>query len=213
MSRYGLRFATRGLRTHESIQLRRLATTARDGFHPSNFVLQSSTIVLNSNLENSSEIHRKVGAGYRRSNISNIGLRKFGSGPAPDEISTIEEWPEHAFLKVADASLERISETVSEFGFDDENSPSDFDIELSQGVLTIALGSEGTYVLNTQTPNRQIWMSSPSSGPWRYGWRAEDMQWISTRDGHTLSNRLSEELSIIFKRPVAVSFQDFSSHL
>jgi frataxin-like iron-binding protein CyaY len=29
-------------------------------------------------------------------------------------------------------------------------------------VLTVALGGErGTFVVNTQTPNRQIWLSSP----------------------------------------------------
>ena len=30
-----------------------------------------------------------------------------------------------------------------------------------QGVLTVKLGQKGTYVINKQTPNRQIWMSSP----------------------------------------------------
>ena len=30
-----------------------------------------------------------------------------------------------------------------------------------QGVLTVKLGAHGTYVYNKQTPNRQIWMSSP----------------------------------------------------
>jgi hypothetical protein len=31
-----------------------------------------------------------------------------------------------------------------------------------QGVLTVALGGEkGTFVVNKQTPNRQIWLSSP----------------------------------------------------
>lgn len=35
------------------------------------------------------------------------------------------------------------------------------DIELSQGVLTLKLGSLGTYVINKQTPNKQLWLSSP----------------------------------------------------
>lgn len=39
-----------------------------------------------------------------------------------------------------------------------------------QGVLTVRLGELGTYVINKQTPNRQIWMSSPVSGPMRYDW-------------------------------------------
>lgn len=29
------------------------------------------------------------------------------------------------------------------------------------GVLTMQLGSHGTYVINKQTPNKQIWLSSP----------------------------------------------------
>ena len=41
---------------------------------------------------------------------------------------------------------------------------------LQQGVLTVRLGDFGTYVINKQTPNRQIWMSSPLSGPVRYDW-------------------------------------------
>jgi frataxin len=29
------------------------------------------------------------------------------------------------------------------------------------GVLTLALGEKGTYVINKQPPNKQIWLSSP----------------------------------------------------
>ena len=36
-----------------------------------------------------------------------------------------------------------------------------------QGVLTLNLGSHGTYVINKQAPNKQIWVSSPVSGPVR----------------------------------------------
>lgn len=35
------------------------------------------------------------------------------------------------------------------------------DVSKQNEVLTLKLGSLGTYVLNKQTPNRQIWMSSP----------------------------------------------------
>lgn len=30
-----------------------------------------------------------------------------------------------------------------------------------QGVLNIMMGEHGTWVLNKQTPNRQVWWSSP----------------------------------------------------
>jgi len=29
------------------------------------------------------------------------------------------------------------------------------------GVLTVKLGEHGTYVINKQAPNRQMWLSSP----------------------------------------------------
>lgn len=32
---------------------------------------------------------------------------------------------------------------------------------MQDGVMTVNLGDLGTYVLNKQTPNRQIWLSSP----------------------------------------------------
>lgn len=117
-----------------------------------------------------------------------------------------EDWPEHDFVKVAEACLEHICETVSTIADGSENSLTDFDVDFSQGVLTIQLAPTGTYVLNTQTPNRQIWLSSPSSGPWRYAWQPQRSEWISARDGHALAERLSTELSEIFEKPVSITF-------
>ena len=36
---------------------------------------------------------------------------------------------------------------------------------IQSGVLTLTLGDNGTYVINKQPPNKQIWLSSPL----RYG--------------------------------------------
>ena len=36
------------------------------------------------------------------------------------------------------------------------------------GVLTMVLDGGNTYVLNKQRPNRQVWLSSPVSGPRRF---------------------------------------------
>ena len=68
-----------------------------------------------------------------------------------------------------------------------------------QGVLTAQLGSLGTYVINKQTPNRQIWMSSPVSGPVRYDLTGG--QWVYNRDGHELHARLREELTELVGHP------------
>ncbi|CAO1332013.1 unnamed protein product [Diamesa serratosioi] len=75
------------------------------------------------------------------------------------------------------------------------------DIEYSDGVLTVKLGSKwGTYVINRQTPNRQIWLSSPTSGPKRYDFI--DDCWIYKHDGVPLHDLLQEELSKIMSNGV-----------
>jgi frataxin len=70
----------------------------------------------------------------------------------------------------------------------------DFDMTLADGVMNVMLGKYGTYVLNKQTPNLQLWLSSPISGPWRYEWNGETDRWENVRDQHVLQDRLKEEL-------------------
>lgn len=114
-----------------------------------------------------------------------------GAPPAPTS-----DWPEHEYLAVANEMLESIFESVLNAG--EENAfGDDFDAELSQGVLRIALGDDGDYVINTQTPNRQIWLSSPSSGPWRFGWDSVGSEWISTKGNERLIELLERELGEI----------------
>jgi frataxin len=105
-------------------------------------------------------------------------------------------WAEHEFLKVANATLDSIYEGAVEACDGSGVFGEDFDAEVSAGVVRLHLGDgHGTYVANTQTPNRQIWLSSPVSGPWRYDWNAKDRVWRSTRDGHGLVDLLQKELS------------------
>jgi len=77
-----------------------------------------------------------------------------------------------------------------------ELSEEDFieDMNFQQGVLTINLGTKGTWVINKQTPNRQIWWSSPISGPRRYEYK--DMSWKCTRDGKDLKETLANEVNL-----------------
>lgn len=77
----------------------------------------------------------------------------------------------------------------------------DVDITLSDGILVLKLGDKfGTYVINKQTPNKQIWLSSPSSGPKRYDFRVSRQCWIYHHDGRTMHDLLQQELSEIFPR-------------
>ena len=100
-----------------------------------------------------------------------------------------------------------------------------FDLKtfLQSGVLTLKLGPHGTYVVNKQPPNKQIWLSSPFryapssvvrpycsyliayfSGPKRYDYIQDKNKWVYSRDGRTLHSLLSDELSTALGRPVAV---------
>lgn len=76
----------------------------------------------------------------------------------------------------------------------------DVDCEYSAGVLTLFFPPNGTYVLNKQPPNKQIWLSSPVSGPKRYDYvknkGGPGGDWVYSRDGSRLSELLERELGV-----------------
>jgi frataxin len=47
------------------------------------------------------------------------------------------------------------------------------DMTYSDGVLNIYMIDKRTFVLNKQTPNMQIWLSSPISGPQRFEFKEQ----------------------------------------
>ena len=91
----------------------------------------------------------------------------------------------------AEHFLEDLSSTLDEL----DDYFEDLDIDYAQGVLTIHLGDEhGTYVLNKQRPNQQIWFSSPTSGPKRFEFNFDSSRWVSTRNGEDLLELLNTEI-------------------
>lgn len=68
------------------------------------------------------------------------------------------------------------------------------------GVLSVKVGRDTTFVLNKQQPTRQIWYSSPLSGPWHYRYHVPTQSWVCTRDNHSLVSRLETELSSVLRR-------------
>lgn len=70
-----------------------------------------------------------------------------------------------AYHAAADATLADLTDAL-EAWIDDGPAGAalgdDADVECGSGVLTVRLGGErGTYVINKQAPNRQLWLSSP----------------------------------------------------
>jgi len=112
---------------------------------------------------------------------------------------------EAAYHDVADESLEFLQDSVEDVleTLLSSNSKTttatldsdDVEVTLAAGVLTLHIPPHGTWVINKQTPNQQLWWSSPLSGPKRYEY--EDDIWISTKDGLALVPFLSQELSHI----------------
>ncbi|CAI4058057.1 hypothetical protein N7582_001003 [Saccharomyces uvarum] len=66
------------------------------------------------------------------------------------------------------------------------------DVELSHGVMTLEVPAFGTYVINKQPPNKQIWLASPLSGPDRFD--LLNGEWVSLRNGTKLTDILTEEI-------------------
>lgn len=100
------------------------------------------------------------------------------------------EITENEYHKLADETLDFLQEKLEVFVEDMDIDGGD--VEHAQGVLTVKLGSHGTYVINKQTPNRQIWLSSPLTGPFRYDYH--EGSWVYHRDGRELLSQLQQEL-------------------
>ncbi|OIW27796.1 Frataxin [Coniochaeta ligniaria NRRL 30616] len=117
---------------------------------------------------------------------------------APTEIT------EAQYHQLADEYLEAILNKFEEL----QDSREDVDVEYSAGVMTVNFGPNvGTYVINKQPPNKQIWLSSPKSGPKRFDWVVQgegqnDKQgtavgdWMYIRHGTTLSKLFRDELGV-----------------
>ncbi|OAD71373.1 hypothetical protein PHYBLDRAFT_114730, partial [Phycomyces blakesleeanus NRRL 1555(-)] len=104
------------------------------------------------------------------------------------------------YHKAADKTFDLMVERLEAIG--DEIDMDAYDVEYSQGVMTLKLGEKGTYVLNKQPPNRQIWFSSPKSGPKRFDYDVESGKWFYSRDNHTLDELFNEELSDALEQKV-----------
>ncbi|CAH0482682.1 unnamed protein product [Peronospora belbahrii] len=97
---------------------------------------------------------------------------------------------EHEFMELADETLHEIQSWLDGI----EEMLEESDVIFSQGVLKIDLGESGTWVINRQVPNRQLWWSSPISGPRRYEYDTVNGQWINTRDKGELVALLRSEI-------------------
>lgn len=103
---------------------------------------------------------------------------------------------ESDFRNRADAALHAIQDGLDDILEAAGIEP--YELTVASGVLTLSLPPHGTWVINLQAPNRQIWWSSPLSGPKRFEYCDDDNSsssaWYSTKDGLALGPLLVQEV-------------------
>ncbi|KAJ3315174.1 hypothetical protein HDV04_004315 [Boothiomyces sp. JEL0838] len=147
------------------------------------------------NLEPTFKFHTTAGSNHRipLSSTSGSPFTPLIHGSFKDISTKMQE-------KHADRYLDNLVEYLEEFG--DQTTVDGFDVLYSSGVMTLKLGAKGTYVLNKQPPNKQIWLSSPISGPKRFDLNGLKTKWVYSRTGISLNSLLDEELTQLLESKI-----------
>jgi len=129
------------------------------------------------------------------------------STPAPqvNESAISMERYQELSDKTMDTLMERLEELLDDLG-----NPY-YEVEYHSGVLTLSLGDKGTYVINKQPPNKQIWLSSPFSGPKRYDYSEKEDNWLYSRDGNSMEALLNNELGVAFERKMNLALSGLAN--
>ncbi|KAJ7431792.1 hypothetical protein B0H11DRAFT_2159914 [Mycena galericulata] len=125
------------------------------------------------------------------------------SSPTNEAPDTARELSTERYNLYSDATMDNLLHVLENL-LDRLGNPA-YEVEYHSGVLTLQLGDKGTYVINKQPPNKQIWLSSPFSGPKRYDYREMNNTWVYSRDGQSLSDLLNRELSDALQQPVDIT--------
>lgn len=127
-------------------------------------------------------------------------IRSFSPVGKPFRIVDYRNLSTAKFEEIADETLESLHEYFDDLLEDCTHLP-ESDNMLSSGVLTVNFGhTTGTYVINKQTPNTQLWLSSPISGPKRYDYHLDIDAWIYRHDNHSLHQLLQSEIPNIVQK-------------
>lgn len=100
------------------------------------------------------------------------------------------------FVAAVDHTMQLLQDRLECEDIEAQNIDSTF----SDGVLTLTINSSNdTWVMNKHSVTRQIWLSSPVSGPSKYNWHQNERQWLNERNGISkLSELISDEWTNAF---------------
>ena len=108
--------------------------------------------------------------------------------------------PEMSYSIRASQMLETILEQLEA-----ESACDDLDLDIVDGVLTVAFKDGAHVIINRQEPLQQIWVASPL-GPAHFSFAADRGVWVDDKTGATLMDTLSQAFTR--KLGVAVTLKD-----
>jgi len=100
---------------------------------------------------------------------------------------------ESIYINLVEATLNSLCGMIERIDEEDV-----LEIEQSSGMLHIELPSGKQFVINRQTPTRQIWVSSPLSGGLRFDYHEQEQHW-HTQDGRRLDTLLKAEITLLLE--------------
>lgn len=122
---------------------------------------------------------------FRPSNVSlRYSLSGFNENAFEDDVS--------GYQAVVTQTMKELQEKFEEL---EELDLEGYEVNEKDGVFELKLGELGTYVINKQAPNKQLWWSSPVSGPKRYNYDVKMKAWRNSRDGHLMYDLINEEIT------------------
>lgn len=131
-------------------------------------------------------------------NILFSSIYRARHGVRSSSSSNVSEISLNAYQEASDNTLEELSEKLESILEDRYDKGAD--VSLNNGVLTCVVDGENIYVINKQTPNRQIWLSSPVSGPKRFDYISGE--WVEKQSKTELKDLLSRELSQLLNNKI-----------
>lgn len=162
-----------------------VATSRHAALAPQRVRARWSSSSSNSNV--TSDTAAATGGGIRKS-TSHITASTTGTELPADVVALTDG----EYARLASDAIDTINDQLDAF-FEDNRL--DGDVDEDSGVMEVTT-THGVYVINKQPPTKQIWLSSPISGPKRFDFH--DGHWVSLRDGQRLLQLLQDEINDIY---------------